>query len=108
MDLLLHKFLKESKIEKKDFNEVSKVLTRLLNEKYNEKVIMEQLVHKANFDKDVFYRYWYQALRENPISYCRLGNMEKATKIGFDNHSAFGSILVGLADYFIENETSKE
>lgn len=104
MDLLLHKFLKESKIEKKDFNEVSKVLTRLLNEKYNEKVILEQLVHQANFDKDVFLNYFMDRVMKEDKPICTLQNHEKSNELGFDKNSIFGSIVIGLTDYFFKAE----
>lgn len=102
MDLDLYRILKESKLDKKDYNEVSKVLTRLLNEKYSKEVVLDKLVHQANFDKDVFMKYWVAKRKREDKPTCTLSNQEKALELGFDYNCSFGGLVVGLIDYYFE------
>ncbi len=98
----LHKMLRESKLDKEDYNEVSKILTRLLDEKYNKNVILERLVHQANFDKDIFMHYMFKVRKESGIS-CYETKDGKADALGFDRTTSFGYQSVTFIDFFFEN-----
>ncbi len=108
MDKDLHKLLESSKIEKKDYSRVSSILTRLLETKYNEKVIMERLVHEAKFDKQVFLRYYKQKSREKESVSCFEKKHIKAKEFGFDENSMFGGLIVTFTDYFYDNYKGEE
>lgn len=107
MDLDLLKILKGSNINEADYKEVSKILTRLLNEKYNKEVVIEKLLSQAKFDRDVFYGYWKKKQKESGIG-CYQISRDKANEFGFDRNYQFGSLAVTFIDFFFDNYKQKD
>jgi hypothetical protein len=83
--------------------EILSIVAKVLDEHYNKDVIIESLLHKATFDREVFHRYFRQRTRESNIG-CWPRKHDEAKAIGFDTNSIFGSELVMLVEFFIENQ----
>ena len=101
----LRKLLKNSTISENNHKEIESIFNKLLETKYNKEKVIEKLLHQANFDVNVFQNYWAKTNFHCINNLCNDDNVKKAREEGFDQESSFGTVVVGLVDYFIKNQT---